>query len=194
MINNMEPFVQEVTVRYVIDSASSRFTVQAFAGGLLSAFGHNPVIAIPDFSGEVQLAEDVGQSSFAITIRAASLKVSSDISDKDRREVERMMHERVLQSEQYCEIVYDCSRISASKTGEGQYWAALNGDLTLHGVTRGLTVPARVAVNGATLKASGNFSLLQSDYEIEPVSVAGGSLKVKDELKFAFEIVAKKQV
>jgi hypothetical protein len=43
------------------------------------------------------------------------------------------------------------------------------------------------------LRASGDFSLSQSDYAIKPVSVAGGALKVKDELKFDFEIVARRQ-
>ena len=39
---------------------------------------------------------------------------------------------------------------------------------------------------------SGGFSLRQSDYNIKPVSVAGRALKLKDELKLAFEIVARK--
>jgi polyisoprenoid-binding protein YceI len=184
---------QNVAVRYVIDSRVSRFTVQAFAGGLFSALGHNPVIAIPDFSGEAQIPEDLEQSSLLLTIEAASLRVVSDMSDKDRLEVERVMHERVLESDRYPEIGYNCSRISASKTGDEQYWVALNGDLTLHGVAHGLTIPARVTVSGDNLKASGSFSILQSNYEIELVSVAGGTLKVKDELKCSFEVVAKRQ-
>jgi len=40
---------------------------------------------------------------------------------------------------------------------------------------------------------TGDFSILQSDYNIALVSVAGGALKLKDELKFAFDIVARKQ-
>jgi polyisoprenoid-binding protein YceI len=193
MTNTIGPVPKDVTVRYLIDNAASRFTVQAFAAGLLSAFGHNPVIAIPDFTGEIELSENLEKASVVITIPTASLKVVSDMSDKDRLEVERVMHEQVLQSERYPEIVYDCTRVSASKTGERQYWVALNGELTLRGITRGLSISARVSLNGEALKASGSFSLLQSDYEIALVSVAGGALKVKDELKFSFEIVARKQ-
>jgi polyisoprenoid-binding protein YceI len=193
MTKPTEPYGQDATVRYMIDSAASRFTVQAFAGGMLSALGHNPVIAIPDVSGEVQVTQDLETASLHMTINAASLKVASDIKDKDRLEIERLMHEQVLQSDQFSEITYDCSRVSASNTGEGQYWVALNGELTLHGVKRGLTVSTRVAVNGESLRASGNFSLLQSDYDIELVSAVGGTLKVKDELKCSFEVVARKQ-
>ena len=46
---------------------------------------------------------------------------------------------------------------------------------------------------GEMLRASGDFTLKQSDYQIKPVSVAGGALKMKDELKFSFEMVARKK-
>jgi polyisoprenoid-binding protein YceI len=193
-MNNMNLPVQDISVRYVINSAISKFSVQAFASGLLSAFGHNPIISISDFSGEINLLEDIDQSQFQITVQAASLKVASDASDKDRREIERLMNKEVLESGRYPEIAYSCSSIASSKTGEGQYWSALNGELTLHGVTRNLTVPTRVFISGDTLKAAGSFSILQSDYGIKPVSVAGGSLKVKNEVKFVFDMVARKQV
>jgi polyisoprenoid-binding protein YceI len=188
------PNVQEIAIRYVINSAISKFTVQAFAGGLLSSFGHNPVIAISNYSGDINLQEDdVSRSSLQVTLQADSLRVASEMSDKDRREIERLINEQVLQVEQYPTIVFASSRMSASKTGEGQFWGALNGDLTMHGVTHGTIVPVRVSVSGEVLRASGNFSVLQSDYGIPPISVAGGSLKVKDELKFVFDIVARRE-
>jgi len=65
--------------------------------------------------------------------------------------------------------------------------------LTLHGVTRPLEIPAQVLLANGTLQASGDFSLLQSDFDIPLVSVAGGTLKVKDELKLSFNIVARQQ-
>jgi hypothetical protein len=43
------------------------------------------------------------------------------------------------------------------------------------------------------LRASGDFILRQPDYQIKPVSVAGGALKLKDELNFSFEILARGQ-
>jgi hypothetical protein len=43
------------------------------------------------------------------------------------------------------------------------------------------------------MRVSGEFTLRQSDYGIKPVSFAGGALRLKDELKFSFELVARKQ-
>jgi len=181
-------------VRYVIDARISRFTVRAFASGMLSAFGHSPTIAIRDFAGEADFSPDKLESaSLHVVAKAASLSVTDDVSDKDRREIEREMQEGVLESAKYPEIVYDCSRVSADHPGNGQYSIKLQGNLTLHGVTQSQTIPARVAVTGDMLRAFGEFSLRQSDYNIKAVSAIGGGLKVKDEVKFSFDIVARKQ-
>jgi polyisoprenoid-binding protein YceI len=185
---------EAATVRYVTDGQRSKFTVRAFATGPLSAFGHNPTIAIPDFEGEALVNPNAPEeSSLRFVIRAASLLVTDDISAKDRNEINRRMHEDVLESGACPEIVYECSKASASKTGEGQYWVVLDGELTLHRVTRSQPVSARVTLNGDSLRATGEFSVRQCEYEIRPVSAVGGTVKLKDELRLAFDISARKQ-
>lgn len=183
----------EATVRYLVDGKGSRFIARAFATGLLSAFGHDPTISIPEFEGEARVnLNALGESSLHLVIQAASLTVTGDINDKDRNEINRRMHDEVLESDGYPEITYECSKLSASQTGEGQYWVALNGELSMHGVTRSQPISARVTVNGDTLQAAGDFSVRQSDYEIKPVSAAGGTVKLKDEIKLSFEITARR--
>ncbi|HET9529079.1 MAG TPA: hypothetical protein VFQ92_01915, partial [Blastocatellia bacterium] len=72
--------------RYKIDAGRSRFIVRAFATGLLSAFAHNPTIAIRDFTGEARFDPDSPeQGSLEIRIRSDSLSVADEVSDKDRR-------------------------------------------------------------------------------------------------------------
>ena len=185
---------EEATVHYIIETKGSTFTARAFAAGLLSAFAHSPTIAIRDFEGEVFLNPDaVEQSSLRIVIHPAALTVTDDISEKDREEIDRRMHDEVLESNSFPDIVYESSRGTASATGDGQYWLALNGELTLHGVKRNQPVSARVSVNGTTLRATGELSLRQSDYDIRPVSAVGGTVKLKDEIKLSFDISARKQ-
>ncbi len=185
--------VSEATVRYLLDGKGSKFTARAFATGLLSGFGHSPTIAIANFKGEAQMnASVLEESSLRIVIQAKSLVVTDDISEKDRDEINRRMHDEVLASEGYAEIVYECTKVSASKTGEGQYWVALNGQLSLHGVTRTQPVSARATVNGDTLRAEGVFSVRLSDYEIKPVSAVGGAVKLKDEIRLSFDVTAHK--
>jgi len=184
----------EASVHYVTDSKASQFTTQVLSGGLLAAFGHSPTIAIRDFLGEAEVnPDDLERSSIKITIASSSLAVKDDISDKDRREIERVMQEEILEVSTYPEIAYESTNIAATKTGEGQYSVTLNGDLTMHGVTRSLTVPARVVLAEDSLRAFGIFSLMQTDYDLKLASVAAGALKVKDELKFSFNILARKK-
>lgn len=181
-------------VRYVIDRQRSKFIVRAFAGGMLSSFGHNPTIAIRDFEGEVQCASNaLEDASLRMVIQAASLSVTDDISAKDRQEIERRMHDEVLEADGFPEIVYQCDRVaSLQKISESQYAVTLNGELALHGVTQVQPVSARLTMQGDTLRAAGDFSIRQSDYEIQPVSAAGGTVKLKDELKVSFDIAAHK--
>lgn len=178
---------------FVIDSKRSRFTVQAFATGVLSAMGHNPTIGISIFSGEATFAPETPEAcGLRLTIQAASLAVQDDISDKDRREIDRVMKADVLETEKYPEIRYEASSVSISKIDGSLYFATLNGSLSLHGITRAAPVPVRIVSLVDMLRASGDFTLKQSDYQIKPVSVAGGALKLKDELKLSFEMIAKK--
>jgi polyisoprenoid-binding protein YceI len=121
------------------------------------------------------------------------MNVQDEISTKDLREMERLMNEEVLETAKFPEIVYEAPSISVSKMADMLYSATLNGKLTLHGVTCSQQITVRIALLGSMLRASSDFTLNQTDYNIKLVSVAGGALKLKDELKFSFEIVARKQ-
>ncbi len=176
-------------MRYRVDPQGSRFTVRAFAGGPLSGMGHNPTLAIREVSGEVEYdPEAPGSSSMRLVARAASLSVTDSVSEKDRREIERATRDDVLEGGKFPEITYDCpaSKVTAAGTS-----LTLSGELTLHGVTRPQTVSARVFLMGTTLRGQGETTLRQSAYGIKLVSVAGGMLKVKDEVKLTFDILAR---
>jgi polyisoprenoid-binding protein YceI len=182
--------------RYRLVAERSQFTVQAFAEGFLSSFGHDPVIRIRDFTGEVEFTPDApSEASVSVTIKADSLAADESIKEKDRLEIERMMREQVLETGEYPEIVFKSTNVSASRLGQNRYRARIIGDLQLHGATqKNLWIQAEVAMSAEqALRAQGGFSLKQTDFGIKPVSVVGGTMKVKNELKFTFDITAEKQ-
>jgi polyisoprenoid-binding protein YceI len=93
---------------YLLDKNASRFTVRAFATGMLSALGHSPTIAIRDFTGDASFDPSApSQATLRVRIRADSLEVTDEISSKDRREMEGAMNQKVLESSTYPEIVYE---------------------------------------------------------------------------------------
>ena len=179
---------------YLLDKSASKFTVQAFAGGMLAALGHSPTIAIRDFSGEADFdAAAPDKASLKIQIRADSLEVTDDIKSTDRAEMESTMNQKVLETAKYPSISFEAATTSVTQLNEGRYQVKMDGKLSLHGTTGKEPIAVQVTLIGDMMRASGAFTLLQSDYGIQRVNVAGGTLKLKDELKFNFDIVARKQ-
>ena len=163
-------------------------------GGLFSAFGHDHTIAIKDFGGDVQLTPDTLQpASLRMTIKANSLaEVAKEFSEKDRQEVNRAMHEQALETAKYPEIVFQSTNISVNKQAEGRYQAKITGNLTLHGVTHPVSFPAQVRIDGNSLHAHGEFTVMHSDYKMKQISAGGGTVKAKDAMKLSFDIVSNK--
>ncbi len=186
---------QTETVTYRLVPGQSKFTVQAFAEGLLSAFGHDPVINIQDFDGQVEFVPGTfADASLRIAVNANSLAVSNEVKEKDRLEIQQTMREVVMETSKYNEIVFTSSNISVNRLAEGRCHIRIIGDLTLHGATqKNLWISVEATVSADSLRAQGNFSLKQTDFGIKPYSAAGGTIKLKNELKFLFDMVGQKQ-
>jgi polyisoprenoid-binding protein YceI len=185
---------KDLVPSYTIDPGKSRFQVKAVATGLLSSFGHNPTIAVRDFTGEAWFREQAPeQSSLRLEIPAAALTVAGNVNEKDRQEMERVMKEDVLETDRYPEIRFEGTGRQVTDLAPGMYRFTLGGTLSLHGVDREVDFPCNVTINADTLRANGEFTIRQTDYQIKLVSVAGGTLKLKDELKFQFDIVARRR-
>jgi polyisoprenoid-binding protein YceI len=163
--------------KFIIESGASRFTAKAFADGMTSGLGHNPTIAIREFSGEREFAlESLEAVTLNLTIRSNSLRVQDEMRYDDRRMVERVMNEEVLLTSKYPEILYRSDDIKTTKVSESMYKTEIRGRLTLNGVTRKQEVGAQVAIGPYSLRTNGNFEIRQSDFGIRKINVAGGSL------------------
>jgi len=179
-------------VRYVLEKNASRFTVQAFSTGLLSAFGHDPTIAIRDFDGDVEFVpETYEKATLHVNVKPATFEVLDEMKRDDREKLQRDMFEKVLEVDRFPNITYESNQISVQKLDEHLLQVHVVGELTLHGVTEPHAFDARVQNSNISLRISGEFAIRQSNYDIKPASFVGGTLRLKDDLKFKFEIVAK---
>jgi polyisoprenoid-binding protein YceI len=180
------------TVKYLIDIAASRFTVQAFAAGLLSSFGHSPRISMRDFEGEIRYVPESYEKAFVrVTVRTSAMEVLDEMKSDDRRKLEQTMYEEVLEVKRFPDATYESKEIIVEKLSSDLLRARVQGELSFHGVSQTQSLDARVTDMGTMLRISGVFSLRQSDYAIKPFSFAAGALRLKDELKFSFELVAR---
>lgn len=83
------PVGRGAALRYTFNASAGHFTVQAFATGLLSAFGHSPTIAIRDFDGKILCsAESFTDASMQLRLRTTAMEVLDDIKTADRQRLE----------------------------------------------------------------------------------------------------------
>jgi hypothetical protein len=166
--------------KQAIDAEHSTLTVFANKSGLFSAFADNHVIRAPISGGSISESAPL---SIELTVRAADLRVLDPGLAADRRaEVQtRMLGPEVLDVAKFPEISFASTAVEPSGPDRWQ----VTGRLTIHGQARTITFPAARA-NG---RYRGEVAIKQHDFGIEPIKVAGGAVKVKDELKVQFEIV-----
>jgi YceI-like protein len=163
-----------------IDLERSRLTISVYKSGVFSAFADNHTIRARLHSGS--LSADPPRS-IRIGVLARELQVlDPDLAADKRREVQtRMLGPEVLSADTYPEIAF--ASTSVEPAGADRWTVA--GRLTIHGQTQTTTFTATSA-RGAY---RGSVRIKQRDFGITPISIAGGTVKVKDELLVEFEIV-----
>jgi polyisoprenoid-binding protein YceI len=167
-----------IAQKRAIDPGKSVMTVRVYKAGVLSALGHNHEIAAPIAGGSV----DIAARHVELHSQTRTLEVRDPgVSDKDRAEIQStMLGPEVLDAERHPEIAFRST--GAEPAGAGSW--KLQGNLTLHGQTR--TVAVEVREEGGHYVGTSLFK--QTEFGIKPVKVAGGSIRVKDEIRIEFNI------
>jgi len=188
------PSAQAAPARYRLDAGRSTFTVRAHSGGLLWFRGHDHLLAAREFAGEARLAPgSVETAALQLAVRAASLAETRDVfTEQQKQIINRELREIVLEPDKYPEITFRSTGVSGTLDA-GVYRLKIAGDLTLHGVTRRVVIPAEVTVAGRELRARGTFDLDRGDFGVRATSAFHGMVRVRNRLKVSFDIVGEQQ-
>jgi polyisoprenoid-binding protein YceI len=180
-------------VRYRLDAAQSKFVVHAFRGGVAWFKGHDHYIAARDFTGEAQLTLDaVNPASLKLTVRADSLEeTDAAFTPQQKQIIKKELEDLVLETKKYPEITFESTDVQGNLNG-GQIDVKIGGNLTLHGVTKRIVIPARVTASGETLRAQGEFEINRKDFNVNATNAFHGTVRIKHELKFTFDIVGQR--
>ena len=155
----------------------SLITVHVQKAGLFSGLGHNHTVTAPI----AQATLDEKNPRAEIMVLTKQMKVvDTEVSDSDRAKIQStMLGPEVLDAQKYPEIRFKSSRIE--QTSPQHYRVA--GTLPLHGVSKEIIFE----VSGGD-HYHGKARLNQTDFGMKPVSVAGGTIKVKDQLELEFDL------
>jgi polyisoprenoid-binding protein YceI len=134
----------------------------------------------PISKGEVDASKPF---SVWFDVNVAAMKVvDAEASEKDRSAVQTaMLGPEVLDAAQFHEIHFASE--SVESIGDSRW--RVHGRLTLHGQTK----PIELETNLENGHYRGTATVLQTNFGITPIKVAGGTIKVKDEVQIEFDIV-----
>jgi polyisoprenoid-binding protein YceI len=178
-----------------VDTANSQVLIQVGKAGVFGFAGHAHEVAAADVRGQVTYdPADLTRASVSLEFGAAALRVTGkDEPPADVSEVQRvMLSDRVLDVQRFPTISFRSRRVSVAARTATAADLVIEGDLTLHGTTRPMTIRASAVFDaGGSLTARGSCQLLQSDFGMVPVTAAGGSIRVKDALDIQFVLKAR---
>jgi polyisoprenoid-binding protein YceI len=162
----------------LIDPGSSMIKVQVFKSGLFSFLAHDHLVAAQGIEGRAETGDG---PSVQFTLQASRLRVvDPGISDEERAEIQQAMEGKVLDVHHYPEIRFQSTSVAL----KGQDRWQVNGNLTLHGMTR----PMSFVVEESGGRYHGKVKLRQTDFGIEPIRIAAGTVRVKDEITIEFDV------
>ncbi len=173
-----------------IDADHSLIAISVFRGGTLARLGHDHLIASRQIDGDV--APDAGRADFRfrvdqLTVDEPALRLAArfdtEPSDDAIAGTRRNMLTKVLEAQRFPLVLLHVERAAPDAQ-------AVRLTITLHGVTRTLAVPTRIAVHDGALHARGELTVLQSEFGITPMSLLGGAIAVQDRLALRFDLVA----
>ena len=125
--------------------------------------------------------DDGDQPKVVFRVLSKAMRVSPE---EHQIQLQSTMQEKVLESATYPEIRF----ISQSIRPVGERRWLVAGDLALHGKTK--TIQVDVEQRGE--EYSGETAIKRTDFGIRPVSAAGGTVRVKNELRISFMFVTTK--
>jgi len=164
--------------RHQLGTERGRIILHTFREGVAAQVGHDLVIEVGRWSGELTLNDDLSPSGLAVRIDMGSLIVREGsgglkpLTDRDRREI-AVTARKTLGSDRHPEATFAAGKFEPGADGGG----AIIGTLTLAGAARPLRL--EVSRTGPD-QYHATASVVQSDYGIKPYRGFMGALKVRD--------------
>jgi polyisoprenoid-binding protein YceI len=179
------------TEKACVVEGRGHFHIRTDAGGLFGAFAHEHLIEAQKIEGCAAIdSSDLMRSSIKLTFKTANIRVMDPKeSESTRSKVQETMDNDVLRTSQFPEVVFQSTGIERGSAADA---FRVRGDLTIRGKTQAITVPLTMTpLNDGTYRATGEYTLKQTAFGIQPIRIAGGTVKVKDEVRVEFELFLK---
>jgi len=167
-------------------SSKGYFRIHVGTGGLFGGFAHEHLIEADKIEGCATIKRgDFAHSSIKLAFSKLRV-IDPKESAKDRADVQKTMDTEVLRVSEFPQVSFESTSVQGSEDA-GQM--TVTGNLTIRGRTILVTIPLELThFEDGTYRATGKYNFKQSSFGIKPIQLAGGTIKVKDQLQTEFEI------
>jgi polyisoprenoid-binding protein YceI len=117
----------------------------------------------------------VEKSGSALTVRTASFDADLTGLKSDEQRRDNRIRTTGIETDRFPKATFALASPAAvpQDLGTGkQVTVPVTGDLTLHGVTKRITIPLAVAARGTTFEVVGSYAFPMSDFAITPPSIS----------------------
>ncbi len=187
------------TTQFQLDANASQIWLLLGADGPMSKVGHTHVITTHGLEGNIWLHPQPDHSGCEFDLPVASFVVddpkeraaagneyAEPLDDEARAGTrEHMLGERQLDAAHFPKVTLQCQHLAAES---GQITAEMN--ITVRDHASRLSVPLKWERHGNTLQAEGEFTFTQTALGLQPYSLLFGALRVRDEIRARFRLVA----
>lgn len=140
--------------------------------GKVTFFSSTPLENIEAFNNEVASVVDAKSGDVVFQVPIKSFKFEKAL-------MQEHFNENYMESDKYPKAEFkgkiaDVSGVNFAK--DGTYNVKTNGKLTIHGVTKDVSLPGTITVKGNSITASSKFSVHTADYNINVPKVVEGKI------------------
>lgn len=164
----------------------SRFEIRTTSEGVFGFAGDDHLIRAGAFTGSATYEPTrPARSRVELAVPADSLRVLTPVDEGDRREIRARMLDEVLRAHEHPEIRFHSTEVEPL-AGDS---LSVTGELTIAGTTRRVTIRMGTHLAGDTLRVFGGFDARLTHFGIEPPTVAMGTVKVADPVRFVVDAI-----
>ena len=135
------------------------------------------------------------QSATGLTVTNAAFTVDVSTLTSDRAQRDQRIHRQGLESDRYPSATFQLASpitLPAEAASGQAIHVSATGALTLHGVTKTVTIPIDGLLSGSQIQLVGSISFPFSDFGMTPPSI-GGFVSVQNTATMEFKLVLTQQ-
>jgi polyisoprenoid-binding protein YceI len=132
----------------------------------------------------------IASSAGSVSVTSAEFTVDMTTIASDRQMRDNRLRNDGIQTDGFRTSTFkltDPIAIPANALTGAQFDTTLHGDLTLHGVTKTVDIPAKAQVNGSLIQVLGSLTFPFSDFGINAPNI-GGFVSVQDQGTLEFQV------